>query len=123
MRKFHKTEEKAQGIKTLQADIVQRVMSPTEFQAFLEKYEASKKSYGGMNRFMLMESPLIEVEKKALYAWLFKEDKTVDDLLPNKSGQATKSLVLRAALKVLYRNRKRLDELMEGGEEVEKSAE
>ena len=99
--------------KTFSGDVIARMMSDLEFEAFWQKYKASRKHTGaaGRDRFELERSQLTDKESKFIYEYLHTKDKSIKEL-GEQYGYTTKntsSAVRKLAVQILWLNKEKLD--------------
>jgi hypothetical protein len=105
-------KEKIEKRKTLQFNILKRFMSEEEIKDLLSGYKANMKHGYYKNRGEILSSPIDPIEKKILRKYLFETDKAIREIAKEmeiKSEWGYISKAGRAAMKVLYQNRDKLN--------------
>lgn len=105
--------DEAKKKRTFSGDVISRMMSDVEFEAFWHKYKASRKHVGaaGVNRFEIQRPELTDKESKFIHEYLNSEDKSIKEL-GEQYGYDTKntsSAVRKLAVQILWLNKEKLD--------------
>ena len=106
------------GLKTLQANILSKFMTPEEYEALIKRYNENRRGLGVELRERTLKIPVLGSEKLALLKYLNSANSiVVREILKNPDPNLINQ-VGKIAVKFLYQNKEllNLDELLGGGE-------
>lgn len=115
------SKSKTEGARTLQRNVVKRFLSKKQFKKFIKEYDKNK--HGGFyGRFGGLVRPLTKTQRESLLLYYFGDkEKSFKQVIADSSlktpGSALSS-ACRAALKILYQNKDKLnlEKLLKGGD-------
>ena len=96
--------------KTLQSDIIKRVMGSEEkYQAFLGHYRQMRKR-NRVNRAEFLSKPLTEKENEVMYAYLNETDEPISGIADKFGMKKSSAYVnaLRICARYLYQHREKI---------------
>lgn len=97
--------------KTFSGDVISRMLSDLEFEAFWARYKDNRKGRGSRDRFAVERLPLNDNESKFLHEYFNSQDKTITQLAEqyNYPVKGTISTVYRLLLRVSWLNKEKFD--------------
>lgn len=105
-------QEIAGSPKTMQADIIRRFLTDSEYKQFMKVYSENRKSIGGYrgDRSISLSQALTQKETDALIAYVNTFDKPLSEIEAELGIDKNKfhSIVYRAAVKMVYQNKEAL---------------
>lgn len=96
--------------KTFSGDIIQRMMSDVEFEAFWRKYKSSKIGQGMRNRFQVDRPALSDTESKFLYDYFNDTERSMSEIAEKYGFEPKQSnnLVARLIMRAVWINKEKL---------------
>lgn len=108
--------KKIEKVKTLQAEILQRALSPEKFEKLMEAYRANRKGWASRARFSRLHQPLTPKEREIIMSYMNEtEDISIMKKYPEIKGNY--NAIGRIALKLVFQNLDRFKDLLEKGGE------
>ena len=112
--KMIKNDDRIKKVRSMQAAVLERMMTPEEYEKLVNRYLDNRGQTGGYQREKFLKKPLSPSENNTLSQY-FKLA-PVRKLTETLGARVSRDIIARIALRWIFQNKEILDEALKGGE-------